>query len=273
MTPQSIVRQSFWWLALSFCSVAHAQSPAQKALARVNYHRQMAGVKPVVLDANLSSGCSLHARYLHRNRHLPETRDLRSHTENPNRPGYTKEGARAAKSSVIAYVSDPVRAVDDLMGSLYHRLPLLREGLTAIGSGTAGSITVLDCISMWNRPEITPISYPGANQTHVPLRFVPENPNPVPGSPERAGYPITLQFRPYGQKLTSVGATLVAKGRPVPFHLSHPQKPASDFDQQNAICLIPKRHLIPGQKYTVTIVASVDGQPFKRQWSFTTAVR
>jgi hypothetical protein len=239
----------------------------------VNHHRKLAGVKPVVLDANMTRSCQLHAKYLYRNRHLSETRDLRSHTENPKRPGYTKEGARAAGVSVIAYVSNPVRAVDEWMASFYHRLPLLREGLTSIGFGMAGSIAVLDCNTGWNQPEIMPIAYPGANQTNVPLRFVPENPNPVPGEPERAGYPITLQFRPYGQKMAEVRATLSANGRAIPFHISYPQKPASYFDQQNAICLIPKRHLAPRQKYMVTVVARVDGQPFQRKWSFITAAR
>lgn len=266
-------RAFFFCLSLFLCSAAQPQSPAAKALARVNYHRQMAGVKPVVLDENLSRGCLLHAQYLHRNRHLAETRDLRSHTESSKRPGYTKEGAQAAGASTIHYISDPVRAVDDWMGSFYHRLPLLREGLTSIGFGSAGSIVVLDCNSGWNRPEITPIAYPGVNQINVPLRFVPENPDPVPGQPERAGYPITLQFRPFGQKVTDVRAILSSKGSTIPIHLSHPQKPASSYDQQNAICLIPKRPLAPRQNYLVTIMAQVDGQPFQRKWSFITANR
>jgi len=196
----------------------------------VNYHRKLADLKPVALDAKLTCSCELHAKYLHRNRGLSETRDLRSHTENPKRPGYTKEGA-------------------------------------------VGSVAVLDCISGRNRPEITPIACPGTNQTHMPLRFVPENPNSVPSAPERAGYPITLQFRPYGQKITTVRAMPSANGRAVACHPSTPQKPASYYDQQNAICLIPKRRLAPGQKYFVSIMARVDGQPFERKWSFTTAAR
>jgi hypothetical protein len=250
---------------------APAQTPAQRALARLNVHRQKAGLKAVTLDATLSRGCQLHAKYLHLNRRRPETRDLRSHDENPRWPGYTPEGRKAAKASTIHYVSDPVRAVDEWMASLYHRLPLMREGLTSIGYGSHGSIAVLDCITGWNRPEITPVAYPGEGQSGLPLRYVPENPDPLPrGASQRAGYPVTLQFRPYGQKVTEVKAELRAGNKPVKCYTSHPQRPASSYDQQNAICLIAVKPLSPHTKYFVTVRARVDGAPFERKWSFTT---
>ena len=100
-------------------------------LTRVNVHRRRAGLAPVVLDSGLSPACQAHARYLLLNSNDPLTHGLGMHEEDPKLPGYTAEGQRTGKRSVVASGMPPPSAVDDWMATFYHRIPFLERRLRA----------------------------------------------------------------------------------------------------------------------------------------------
>src|SRR6185503_894468 len=172
-----------------------------KVVERLNVHRKAAGLEPVVLDPVLSKGCAAHAEYLVKNAAHPSTQGLGLHSEDPKLSGYTKEGERAGKASVIFLGLEGEAAVEGWMGSLFHRIPLLQSRLRKIGYGVArggpAKVTVvLDATNgMGPGKDSTVVLYPAEDQKDVPLAFVPEIPDPIPDSlNNKAGYPITAIF-------------------------------------------------------------------------------
>jgi hypothetical protein len=112
------------------------------------------------------------------------------------------------------------------------------------------------------------VHYPATAQPDVPLEFGNEVPNPIPGG-GKAGYPLTLQFPPF-DAVTKVSATLESAGKPVAFHLSDPEHPATSFGQYGVICVIPKQRLVAHTRYDVAITATWHDQTTTTKWSFTT---
>src|SRR5262249_27278533 len=96
----------------------------------VNKARQASGLEPVHLSATLSLGCHNHAKYLAINKDHPLTKGLKSHEEHEELKGYTPEGAKAAKRSVIARGSStPPELTNAFLASFYHRMALLEPSL------------------------------------------------------------------------------------------------------------------------------------------------
>lgn len=243
-----------------------------EAFGRINRYRRLAGLEPVELDARLSLGCEAHARYLTANRSHPSLRGLGVHAEQSGLPGYTLQGARAAVNSLIAPRRNLPEAVEAWMATLYHRVPVLRPNLKRIGLGHDGMWAVMDAMSGVVGDEEGHVAFPTPGQREVPTLFPNELPDPIPAAaPRPAGYPITVQFPAWGPKVTAVHAELTdAEGNRVPFHLSHPDRPACAFPQENTVCLIPVRQLAPARTFRVTVAAEYDGRPVRRSWSFTT---
>lgn len=245
---------------------------------RLNVHRKAAGLEPVAVDPALSKACAAHAEYLVRNADHPSTRGLGLHSEDPKLPGYSKEGERAGKASVIFVGLEGVEAVDGWMASLLHRIPLLQSRLKKVGygaarGGPAGVIVVLDALNGMGVGKDAPVVlYPADGQRDVPRAFCPEIPDPIPESPDKkAGYPVTLIFAE-GALVKDVKASIRdGAGNDVPCWLSTPEKPAAADYQRNTVGLIPKEPLRPSTTYTVAVAARVTGRPWLRTWSFTTA--
>ncbi|HEY5938490.1 MAG TPA: CAP domain-containing protein [Kofleriaceae bacterium] len=255
-------------------SIAQAK-PDDDVLARVNTYRKIAGLAPVKLDAKLSQGCMEHAKYMLLNDGTPAMEGLAAHKQDPSRPGATPAGAACGKAAdLFPGVSDLETAVDAWMGGLYHRRPILNPTLERIGVGYAkkpnGSLmAALMFVDGKAPPERWPVAYPAKDQTGVPLEFGNEIPNPIPGG-RSGGYAVTLQFPPF-DKVTAVTATLVdAANKPVPFHLSTPERPATSFGQYGVVCLIPKQALRAATTYKVSITATWKTVTQTRAWSFTT---
>ena len=131
---------------------ARQREVAEHVLQRLNAIRALAGLGKVELDAKLSEGCLLHARFLARHIKHPSTQGVGMHNEDPTLEGFTPEGQQAGRSSVIASDSMPRNCVDGWIGTLYHRIPLLHPNLHKIGFGMTrlpdqNTLTVLDCAS------------------------------------------------------------------------------------------------------------------------------
>ena len=100
---------------------------------------------------------------------------------------------------------------------------------------------------------------------------MPELPDPLPKGAEAAGYPVTVTF-PNGTEVEDVRAILAEKaGGDLETWLSTPANPALTKEQQdNTVCLIPKKPLQPQRTYAVSVGAKVNGAPWSRHWDFTT---
>lgn len=260
-----------------------AQSPdpqAAAALERVNHHRKLAGLDPVVLDPAISKGCAAHAEYLVKNAGQSSTQGLGAHNEDPKLPGYTKEGERAGHASDIFFGKEGAEAVEGWMATLFHRVPVLEPYLRKIGYGSAkdskGDVTVvLDVLSGTGSGKRIPlIAYPADKQKDVPLEFGGEIPDPVPdASDKHVGYPVTVSFSD-GPPVKEAQALLKTDaGKTVEFWMSTPEKPANATYQRNTICLMSKQPLEPGTTYTVTVAAKLGGKPWTRTWTFTTRAK
>ncbi len=270
------------------------EETAARAVERLNRHRRNAGVSPVTLDPETSKGCKAHAAYLARNHDHPRTRELGPHKEDPNLPGYSSEGEQAGRTGAIYTVTanlDPrkynpcdVEAVDSLLSTFFHRIPLLHPDLRHVGFAyalhTKGRDTtwvmVMD-IRDSRRPNGSSgwvVLYPGADQADVPTTFTNfEQPNPTPpeGYGKPLGYCVTATFAG-STKVEDAEATLTGpSGAPVAAWVSTPTRPARERNmQQNTVCLIARSPLEPRTAYTATVTARVDGQDWKRSWTFTT---
>jgi uncharacterized protein YkwD len=253
---------------------------AQKALARVNAYRELAGLPPVTLDAGLSRGCLAHARYLALNLGHQATAGLGAHDEDLSLPGASGEGRTAGKASDIAIGdSTPLHGIDSWMATLYHRVPILEPNLKTVGYGCArarrlGWVIVMNVQGGRERGKLrpAPVLYPAPDQTGVPLHFPisGEEPNPIPENKTgKAGYPITAFF-PEDQPLRSASAILTdGNNREVAVWFSTSETPANpQFAklQGNTVCLIPKEPLRPNTIYTVLL----RGQSWQKSWQFTT---
>jgi hypothetical protein len=264
-------------LALLLLAFAQADTEAARVVDRINVHRKAAGLEPVAIDPVLTKGCAAHAEYLVKNAEHPSTQGLGLHSEDPKLPGYTKEGERAGKASVIFLGLGGADAVEGWVGSLLHRIPLLQSRLRKIGYGSAAGgpakvTVVLDATNGMGAGKDAPVVvYPADGQKDVPTAFSPEIPDPIPESPDKkAGYPVTAIFSE-GALVKDVKASLKdAAGNEIPVWLSSPEKPAAVDYQRNTVGLIPKEPLRPLTTYTVSMAARVTGKAWVRSWTFST---
>ena len=265
-------------MLLALLLQAATDTDSAPVLERLNAHRKAAGLEPVVADPSLSKGCAAHAAYLVQNVDQPSAQGLGLHAEEAKLPGYTKEGERAGKASVIYLGKEGADAVEGWMGSLLHRIPLLQSRLKKVGygvarGGPAKSTVVLDATNGLGAGKDAPfVVYPADGQKDVPRAFVEEIPDPIPGSVDKkAGYPVTVIFAE-GALVKDVKASLKdGNGKDVPFWLSSPEKPAAADYQRNTVGLIAEEPLKPETTYTVAVAARVTGKPWLKTWTFTTA--
>jgi HEAT repeat protein len=159
--------------------VSRAAKPpprVEDVVMAINLQRVKAGVGVTRPAPALSKACDLHALYLTKN----EPRGLSGHEEDPKGVGYTEEGARAGKRSVISPFSphdSPVDAIDSLLATLYHRVALLHPAVGEIGVGWANrkdglGFVVIDVGGGDARPDakLYPIVYPRERSGGRPAR-------------------------------------------------------------------------------------------------------
>lgn len=263
------------------------ESPKDRVLVRINEYRKLAGLRPVTEDPKLSEGCQLHAEYLRQNPDIAG--GSAAHTEDEIRRGYSEAGKKAAARSLIgqgAPLKDPAWVVDNLMSTLYHRIPFLAPHLLTVGIGCAqfketGHVIVVDATNtVFGNGEVRdPVVFPTPNQKDVPLLFangLEEWPNPIPEKGAKAGYPITVSVAPNAWQPGEAVMSLADDRGPVDCWYSSPEKPAlKERAQRGVFCLIPRQALKPSTAYTVAFKCKklgVEKTPeWSKTWTFTTA--
>jgi hypothetical protein len=74
------------------------------------------------------------------------------------------------------------------------------------------------------------------------------------------------------QRIHAASGTLVdSHGDKVDAIVSSPDAPFAKNIAEPVLALLPRRPLRPGEEYTVTFQAVVDGQSWRQSWKFTTA--
>jgi uncharacterized protein YkwD len=108
----------------------------QIVLDRLNYYRRQVGVPAIRYHELLSDWSKLHADYLGKHCDHASAAGLAAHGEDKDLPGYSEEGHLAGRRSVIlVHTDDPRHCIDDWMGVLLHRIPLLNPDLDYVGLG------------------------------------------------------------------------------------------------------------------------------------------
>ena len=243
------------------------------ALRLLNKARKDAGLDTVTISASLSRDCYNHAKYLVFNRNDSATQGLSGHKEYASLKGYSKEGEKAGRRSVIAFEKTD-RAINEFLASFYHRIPLLQPNLKEIGIAFYEEndyvVSLIDCASgTAGQKSIEVVFYPGVNQRNIRLNMANELPNPA-GLPGQFGFPVTIYFTK-AQVIKNVKFKLTDKyNRIIDCYISTPENPATFFTQWNTVCAIPKKPLAPDSKYFVSLTCLVNNVEFNKIYSFVT---
>lgn len=242
-----------------------SSAAAKKAvLDRINHHRALAGLAPASADPTLSRGCQFHADYLMQNRLALAKSKFSPNDEDPLLPGYTAEGLRASRQSdVFTDAPTPIIQIEDIMSTFSRRVYLLDPALQRIGYGCAHDIgrgwrCVLDLNG--GRGDSRIILFPAPNQTDVPTAGL---------DPSR-GFPISISFPNRTLPQNAQAVLTDAAGKSVQIAVSTPQTPLLPAQPPSTVAILPTAALQPGQTYSITAAAIINGSEWRQTWQFTT---
>ena len=279
-----------------------------QAVERVNFHRQLAGLRLLRGNLALHLAAQSHADYYARNGNDPRLAGLGFHDEYPDLPGFTGEwpwdrasyfgyGDGAGENG--GFYGNPIRSVDGWMASVYHRNLIMCYGCRDVGYGMVNEPNnKADSLSISpdsGRPqERLFYTYPGVNQTNVPTEWRGgEIPEPLPGVPRPVGYPISLyiqQTHASAATAAEAGAWMTGAAAPQSAHWSVTtaelrtaagvEVPVYMLDQNtdkpkvlgpDVVFLIPHKPLAKDTTYYAHIAGTDSGdEPFDYRWSFST---
>lgn len=255
-------------------------------LRYLNQLRKLAGLPGVTANATWSEGDRLHSRYMVKN-------DEITHTENPAKPWYTKNGAEAGANGNVMVSGTTAAtnryAIDLWMTGPFHGVGLIDPQLRKAGFGAyreAGSgwqmgatLDVLRGLGTLPSSVKFPVRFPTDGATiHLRAYGGFESPDPLtscPGYTAPAGLPIILQIGD-GSLTPSVTAHSIRSGGKALEHCIFDETSYKNPDGnsqslgravlggRDAIVLIPRQPLTQGATYTV----SVTSNGTKYTWSF-----
>lgn len=282
---------------------ASAQETPEEGVVRLNEYRSLAGVDPVTVDTGeMSTGCANHLDYLiweHENNGKPMC--FLSHTEdNHSNPFYSPENEKAGEDSVIAcgFVGSAMQsmgqAVDLWINSLYHRLPLLHNGLHTIGFASKAGYNCINYRKGTTAKLVPPVMWPPDGMKDVPRTFAGrEAPCPTMANPlasngmncGSSGFIVTASWFGYGtQTLTTFrnsdpAARMIneSTGQEVPLMWWWADRVAghdpAPLYMRDTLTLVPSEPLAPETTFRVEFEGSISEEPTTLQWSFTTGTR
>jgi hypothetical protein len=152
-------------------------------LETLNYYRLSSGVEPVTENLISSTNAMKHSIYLAKSDPKYFTGIYENpHTENPESPYYTKEGANSGTN--LTYTARESDAIDSWMQAPLHAIGLLRDNLkttgfaTAINDRTGQAHTGLDVINGLVGSRSKVITFPGDGAIVRLNKFEGESPDP-----------------------------------------------------------------------------------------------
>jgi hypothetical protein len=185
---------------------------------------------------------------------------------------------------VMAFVGDPVVAIESWVETLYHRIPFVHPNSYETGYGItyggcynwAKGTDVMDFSIIQNVPVTEPVAYPYDGQTGVYRQWL-GNESPQPPMPAGQNYPsgpiITLTFpgsylssKPFS---ISIHDLIDPTGNGVAHEWVTPANdPAGMLSR--TVSLYSYDPLLPNTKYTVRLEGKWSGEDRVWEWSFTT---
>ncbi|MCC6739460.1 MAG: hypothetical protein IT452_10470 [Planctomycetia bacterium] len=179
-------------LAGWFASWAHVA----KGVRHLNARRKFCKLTPVMADWSGSMGGYMHGRYLAMNKDEPSTAGLGAHNEDPKLPGYTNEGAAAARGILGGGTAES--CMDSWLGSAYHRDPVLNRNCSRVCFGGLPPYGWWSCKAAGGgggQALGDVISFPGDGDTNISPVFGGEGPNPLAKFGEsRSGTLFSVEF-------------------------------------------------------------------------------
>lgn len=251
-----------------------------ESLALINTWRSWLGVAPLTIDPALQKAAEAHVEYYRLNFGDPSLAGMGLHYETAGRPGFTgasfQDRVEAAgydgwANENAGISGSMVWSTKWFIGTVGHRLTLLDPrysdiGLAAISDGKI-KFEIIDLgTKKWNE-QATPewAAWPPHGAVGVGTSFEGEAPNPFPGASFPVGYPITLKYFGAGD-LALTKASMSTGGVAVPSFSSI----GDGWLTRKTIQLAANDPLKQGTVYDVHIEGTANGQPFVRNWSFTT---
>ena len=174
--------------------------------------RIRAAARPVILSDTASRHARWHCDYLEKNKTGEGLASLSVHSEREGAPGYTEEGDRAARNSIVAQGHD---TYDDVLWAWY-RTPFHGQVLTD------PTLRVAGVAHRNGRSLLYPVASAGPEQAYVfppdeatgmPLKFNPggETPDPRP-RPGKFGSPIYMYVPPTSDVQRSAAMVALYEG-------------------------------------------------------------
>jgi uncharacterized protein YkwD len=265
--------------AASGCPMpAGVETEAGNAVEGVNRLRKLAGLGCLELSQAIGTAATRHCSYYRGNSGSCVSKP---HKENAGCAGFSgstfEERLRAASYEgrpafeVMAYVGRGMPAVEEWLGSIWHRLPLLSPRVDQAGYGDAAACDTMDFGASGRPLEMKVAHYPFADEIGIPTYFdghyeSPEPPPPPDGWP--SGFPITVWAS--GLEVEEHALTVDATGAAVD-HIwvtPHDQRAMGLLvDEQ---LMYAYRPLAPQTRYRVRVVGTRDGVRSEVSWTFTT---
>jgi len=195
----------------------------QQAVARVNWHRTIAGLPPAVGVQSIHLGAQSHVEFVANNQGHPSLAGLGFHRQDANLPGFSGEwpsdraryyGYTGGLGEDGHFIGDPLRSVDGWMETVYHRNLIMCYGCIEMGYGMVHDQRGnFDALNMGSRTYPLPatrliFSYPAQNQANVPREWNGgEIPDPLPDKPKPVGYPVSIHIVQPSSALAATTAT------------------------------------------------------------------
>lgn len=239
--------------------------------------RVRAGVAPLRIDAEASAHAALHLDYLATNRVIRGALTLDAHREDPRRPGYTPEGAKAGRAGLLGTGRT---LTEDMLGwyaSTFHGAILLDPALREVGLARKHGVSLLYPVGHDEpaRRSRELVVHPPDGARGVPPGFAPggEVPSPVPGRRlgRGTGFPLTVRLpRAWRNRPVLHFELRDADGVEQPGYVSSPREPASPDFPDNAGCafFVPRTRLEDGTVYSASF--RLEGMAEPLRWSFRT---
>ena len=258
-------------------TIAAADVSGPEIVGFVNAQRAAHGIPAgIVEDPALSGGCAKHNAYGARNSTL-------THEQDPGAPGYTPEGAEAARTSVL-YQGGPWTATSNPFETApIHLHQLLAPRIDRMGASENGGYGCATTLASRNRPApargVT-YTYPGdgtrgwvAEQTALEGPYTPGEIVGIPQGTTTGPYLYAMFDGPGLSAFdTASGATgsLAGPAGAVDVAVIDNTTLPVNYLPLGAQ-LIPREPLAPATRYTATVSAQVKNRTFTHSWQFTTA--
>ena len=263
--------------------VVDGASEAQRiALERTNWYRQNVGVPLVDMDVAINQAAQAHADYyaLHSGAYAAGSVPGGAHSESAALPeGFTGEnfgdrlnaaGYQGAPGfEVMAFLGDPVAAVDGWVETVYHRIPFVSPDMVDAGYGGAAGVDVMDFGRSGYSDKDLVVVYPWPGQVDLPASWggneAPQPPPPSSGYP--SGTVITLTTAGGSSLTLDLHQLLDASGNEV----AHVwlERGSNGFLSETW-AMYAEQPLQKGSTYTVHVEGSLSNAPWTKTWSFTT---